>query len=113
MSAKGNTATDLSLTASPAGAAGFDIRNRSASRQPIPRISTVITIHVRTERFAGDRDCTVEGETLVEGAGLGGECPVAEEDELGPGSISRRTCSTKAAAFAPSGRRVHCTSRNF
>src|ERR1700677_2055896 len=108
MSANGNTAIDLSLTASlcTAAVAGtcvvgtvcFDARNFSARRPPIPRINTALTIQGRNGRIApGARAGAATGEMRIDGAGLDVERRLDGGCATISGAISRRTSSTKAS----------------
>src|ERR1700691_2561523 len=118
MSANGSTAVDLSEITAAAGAgagtatvdtACLDAMNLSITMYPAARTSRPPTIQATNEREAGGID-RVDAMTAN---GVGG----AEYPTLGAASIvasgdsKRRTRSTKASAFWPPGRRVHCTSR--
>src|ERR1700683_2111702 len=121
MSANGSTAIDLSeimaaagtgagAGAATVGTACLDAMNLSITMYPAARTSSPPTIQATTGREAGgiDRDHAV----TADGVG-GAEYPTfGAAGIVASGDSNRRTRSTKASAFWPPRRRVHCTSRN-
>src|SRR6266853_5249195 len=97
--------------ASAAGTERFGSTNLSTTKYPITRINKPLTIQGTNEREAGGIDRL--DAAPIDDMGSADDRTLVAMGVVASGDSNRRTWSTKASVFAPAGRCVHCTSRNF